>query len=165
MKTTALYNYISNDNGATFDMADGTTINVEWNDLSDDIKRQLMAHGLKQKVADAAAIPRDVDTGRSATNEDKIHAMRAVADRLVAGEWSARAGDGTGTTGGILLRALIELYPAKTREQLVAYVGKLDKKQQAALRANAKVAPIIERLRTAKATGVDTDALLNELAD
>jgi hypothetical protein len=165
MKTTSLYNYTSNQNGASFDLADGSDIRIDWDDLTDDIKRQLMAHGLKQKVADAAAIPRDTETGRSATNAEKIAAMQAVAARLVNGEWNAVKGDGSGATGGILLRALVELYPAKSREDLVAYVAKLDKKQQAALRANAKVAPVIERLRAAKASDVDTDAMLDELAD
>lgn len=160
----ALYTYNANQSGATFDLANGQTIDIEWADLTDEIKFRLMVHGLKQKVADAAAIPRDVDTGRSATDADKINAMMAVAERLTAGDWNATREGGAGNAGGLLLRALMQLQPAKSRDELAAWLKGKSKAEQAALRASPKVAPIIDSLRAAKVGGIDSEDLLAELA-
>lgn len=45
-------------------------------------------HGLEQKVRDAAAIPRDTKTGRSATPKEKFEAMAKVIESLHAGVWN-----------------------------------------------------------------------------
>lgn len=166
MAKQSLYQFIANDTAAQFVLVDGTSIDIRLADLTDDIKHQLMLHGLKQKVADAAAIPRDTETGRSASDEDKIAAMRAVAGRIVAGEWAARAGDGTAAPRGLLHKALERLYPNKSREAIAEFVAGLDKKAQSALRMDPRVAPIIAGLRAegAKTNGIDTDELLGGLA-
>src|ERR1700745_2473137 len=57
------------------------TIQVSVAELSESIKAQLILHGLKQKICDAAAIPRNPETGRSATPKEKFDAMQAVAAR------------------------------------------------------------------------------------
>lgn len=167
MAKTGLYQFVANDTAAQFLLADGTSIDVRLGDLTDEIKHALMLHGLKQKVADAAAIPRDTETGRSATDADKIKAMRAVADRIIAGEWAARAGEGGGAPRSLLQRALERLYPQRTREEIAEFLAGMDKKQQSALRMSPKVAPIIAGLRDEAARGakgVDADELLGELA-
>lgn len=160
----ALYIYTADHNGATFNLANGQTIDIKWVDLSDEIKFHLMMHGLKQKVADAAAIPRDTETGRSAADADKIAAMQAVATRLVAGEWSAvREGGGGGNAGGLLLRALMQLQPHKSREELAVWLKGKSKSEQAALRTSPKIAPIIDELRAAKTSDIDADDMLADL--
>ena len=164
-RSNQLYNYTANNAAAQFMLADGTDIAIRFDDLTDEIKHQLMVHGLKQKVVDAAAIPRDVETGRSASVEDKIAAMRAVAGRLLAGEWNAVREGGGGNAGGLLLRALAEIKPNVPREELAEWLAGKDAKQKAALRASPKIAAIIERIKAAagKSAGIDSDELLAEL--
>lgn len=161
----ALYTYSVNNTAASFALADGTVIDLRFEDLTDSIKVLLMLHGLKQKIVDAAAIPRDTETGRSATDAEKIAAMRAVAERLLAGKWSATREGGAGNTGGLLLRALMQLQPHKGRDEIAAWLKGKSKAEQAALRASPKVAPIIDSLRAAATGGIDSDDLLAELDD
>lgn len=42
-------------------------------------------NGMKQKIADRAAIGRDPETGASATDEEKFAAMQETAERLQSG--------------------------------------------------------------------------------
>lgn len=168
MARTALYEYKTDSRmaEAVFAFRDNTSLLIDLLALTPEIKHQLMVHGLKQKVADAAAIPRSTETGRAASDEEKIDAMRAVANRLMMGQWNATR-EGGGATGGLLLRALIELYPTKTREQLVDYLAGKTDKEKAALRTSPKIAPIIDRLKAeaGRDTGVDADELLSDLED
>ena len=61
-------------------------------DLSENGKYAL-AHGVKQKVSDKAAFPRDTTSGRSATPAEKYDAMREVAERLDGGgAWNLHGG-------------------------------------------------------------------------
>lgn len=146
--------------------ANGTQSAISATELSEEIRAQAMMHGLKQKLVDAAAISRDPETGRSVSVEDKIRAIQDVRDRLVAGEWNKRreSGEGSGN-GGLLFRALCELYPKKSAESLREYIGGLSKEQQAALRASSKVAPVIDRLRAKSASKHDADEMLAALDD
>lgn len=167
-KRQSLYAFSLDGNVARFDFP-GTpeaALVVDMTTLAADIVTQLTAHGFKQKVADAAAIERDPETGRPATPASKIARMRAVFERLVAGEWRATGEGGVG--GGLLFRALCELYDGtKTPEAIREYLAAKSDKQKAALRLNPKVAPIIERLRAEAGSGseIDSDALLDELGE
>lgn len=143
--------------------ANGAVLELNASRLSGAIQTAAVMHGLKQKLVDAAAISRNPDTGASATVEDKYRAVRAVYDRLLAGEWNAKRGEGGTGAGGLLFRALVRLYPAKTAEQIRAYIEGLDKAKQAALRKNPRVAAIIEEIKAedgAAAEGIDSDDLL-----
>lgn len=149
----------------------GEQVEVNTTTLTPEMMAQAMLHGLKQKFVDAAAIPCNPDTGKSATPDDKWEAVNVVIERVLRGEWNAARGEGCGSGNGLLFRALVRLYPTKTANDLRAYLDGKTPKEQAALRANPKVKPIIEALRAedeargAKAAGVDTDALLDELND
>lgn len=145
----------------------GESIIVNPQELSADVLRMAILHGLKQKLIDAAAISRNPDTGKSATPDDKWAAVMVVYERLLRGEWNAVRGEGTGAGNGLLFRALVRMYPAKTQEQLRAYLDGKTKAEQAALRANPKVAAVIEEIKaeSAKAGNVDSDSLLDELGD
>lgn len=146
--------------------SDGRSLVINTDELDPAIKHYAMLHGLKQKLVDAAAISRNPETGRSATLDDKYDAVREVYNRLFEGQWNATRGDGTGS-GGLLFKALCALYPTKSAEDVRAYHDKLTKAEQAALRANSKVAPIIAKLReegeSKAAKTVDSDALLSGL--
>ena len=147
--------------GLHLQFSNGQAIQLTASQLSNEILEQAVWHGLKQKLVDAAAISRNTDTGQSATIQDKYDAVREVYERLLAGEWNKRR-EGT-ETGSLLLRALIVMKPERTREQLQTYLDGLTKAQQAALRANPKVAEVIAQMRAKPDTSVDTDAMLDAI--
>lgn len=163
MARNTYYSFSWDDNGATFDFSDGTSIDVDWGKLDDETKLRLMAHGLKQKVIDAGAIPRDTETGRSATNAEKIQASMLVAGRINRNEWTAPREGGAGPKGGLLLAALCRLQPSKSREELAAWLKAKSKSEQAALRTSPKIAPIIDEIRAESSRGVDVSDMLDDL--
>ena len=155
----------SDDYGILLAFANGTGLHLKISELSDNIQRRAMLHGLKQKLVDAAAISCNLETGRSATIDDKYTAVREVYDRLLAGSWNKGRGDGSSTgNGGLLFRALCQMYPGKTPEALRAFLDGKTKSECAALRATPKIAAIIDTLR-APSGDIDTDDLLSELGE
>ena len=151
------------------DFAHGKRIEVRPSQLVASVQEQAMFHGLKQKLVDAAAISRNPETGRSASIEDKYQAVWTVYDRITRlGEWNAVRGEGGTGTGGLLFAALCRMYAGrKTEEELRDWLGTKDKKAQAALRKNPKIADLIETIK-AERGGADDDAgadLLDELED
>ena len=141
------------------------TINLSVDELSNDIRHAALLHGLKQKLVDAAALSRISETGHSATIDDKYNAVREVYDRLLAGNWNKGRGDSSSTgNGGLLFRALCQMYPSKTPEALRAFLDGKTKSECAALRATPKIAAIIDTLR-APSGDIDTDDLLSELGE
>lgn len=150
--------------------ANGQHIEFNANGLREEIRQAALMHGLKQKLVDAAAISRNPDTGRSASVEDKYHAVYEVYERLLAGEWNKRREGGGGATGGLLLQALVRLYVGrKTEAELRAWLADKTDAEQAKLRADSRVAPIIAEIkaerdaRKAKDAGISGDDLLGEL--
>lgn len=126
-----------------------------------------MWHGAKQKFIDAAAISRNPETGRSATADDKMDAVLEVIERcVVAHQWNkAREGGGAGT---LLLEALCRVYAGKrSRVDLVAFLEGKTPEERRALERNARIAPVIEAIRTerrlAAGTGADGEDLLADL--
>ena len=150
--------------------ADGASHTVTSDDLSNGLQRAYMWHGAKQKFIDAAAISRNPETGRSATVADKKEAVLEVIERCtVLGQWN-KARDGGGGSGTLLLAALERLYAGKKdRATLTAYLDGLTTDQKRALERNARVAPIIEAIRTerrlARGNEGDGEDLLAGLED
>ena len=74
----------------TVTFANGQQVTVDATRLNDDIRNMAVLHGIKQKLIDAAALPRDPITGRSATISDKISAVREVFERITStdGTWN-----------------------------------------------------------------------------
>lgn len=116
------------------------------------------AFGADQKFGDNIAGLTDID--------DCVLATEELADRLMKGEWSMkRESSGMGGTS-ILVRALVE-HTGKTVETIKEFLSKKSQAEKIALRNNTRIKPIIDRLEAEKAagkTGVDTDAMLDELA-
>jgi hypothetical protein len=121
--------------------------------LSGALREKLALHGLTQKLCDAAALP------AGSTIEDKWEAIDATWAMLLNGEWSARR-EGAGT---LLLRALMELYPAKGRDELRTFLDAKSPAERKALALNPKVRTIITRMEAERATDIDADELLDEL--
>lgn len=151
----------------TLDFSNGEVIEMLADQLSPEIQRHAMMHGLKQKLVDAAAIARNTETGRSASVEDKFAAVKEVADRLRAGEWNKRREGGGAGTGGLLMAALCALYPNRTEEQLATWLAGKSKAEQAALRVSGPVAEVIERIKAERGMKAEGEwkasALLAEL--
>lgn len=153
----------------TFTVADCGEFNLSIPGLSDELKTKALAHGIVQKISDAAALP------KGSTPTDKFMAMKSVADRLIEGEWSARRGDGTTQVSGVIYRAFREWVetkakaakkPAPAEEAIRALYDGKDRAGQLALRSVSEIATIIERLKTEKgsnAPAVDAGELLAEL--
>lgn len=151
----------------TLEFANGRTIAISADELQSTIRAHATMHGLKQKLVDAAAISRNTETGRAASIDDKYEAVLTVYERLTAvnPSWNAVREGGAGNTGGLLLRALVQLYTGrKTREQLIAYLEGKTAAEKTALRKNPKIAEIIETMRETD-DSIDTDELLGELED
>lgn len=151
----------------------GKSITIGLDILADEIVKMAALHGLKQKVGDAGAISKD-EHGRSATTQTKFEAMNEVASRLMMAttveDWNKKRGTGDGTVkGGLLFEALCRLYPAKTADEIREWLSGMDKKTQAALRANQKIAPVIDEIRAERIlngeSDIDTDDLLSGLED
>jgi hypothetical protein len=131
------------------------------------IQRDAMAHGVKQKVNDAAALP------AGATVADKWAEMRAVVDRITGDSPTWNSIPEGGTTGprlGTLLEAVCEFRGiastdtakvAETREWLAAKTNE----ERASLRVNPKIKVLIDAIeaRRARPAAIDSDALLADL--
>ena len=140
----------------------GLTIMAQVTCAPQDLLEQMAVHGLKQKLGDAAALERNRETGRSATDAEKIAAVESVAARLMEGYWNAPATGGRGGADGDLAAAIAELSGKgldETREALAAKTAA----ERAALRVVPRVAAILERLAAERSAGVDGDALLDAL--
>lgn len=116
------------------------------------------AFGADQKFGDNIAGLVDID--------DCVLATEELAERLMKGEWSMkRESSGMGGTS-ILVRALVE-HTGKTVEKIKEFLSGKSQAEKLALRNNTRIKPIIDRLEAEKAAGkagVDTDAMLDELA-
>jgi hypothetical protein len=141
---------------------DGRKISLDAATLTDELKNQAMMHGLKQKLVDAAAISRNTETGKSASIDDKYDAVNEVVNRLtVEKSWNKTREGGGGNEGGLLVRALYELYPNLTREQLVSFLESKTPSEKVALRNSSKIAAIIQTYR--KSNDDLADKLLADL--
>ena len=151
MKTT----FNTTTNLFTTDAGNDGILQYGLDGLSAEIVTRLALHGLKQKIGDAAAIPRNTDTGKSATETDKLAAMRAVYEMLCDGEWSRRAEVGEGGSDGLLLSALCRTFTNKSREEHKAVLATKSKSEQSALLGWEKIQPALAEIRAerAKATG------------
>lgn len=100
-------------------------------------------HGAEQKLGDEISGVKDID--------DAIEAIDQLMQRLDAGEWTVARGEGGGLAGAsILARALVEVsgQPIKAVRD---YLGGLSTKVKLALREDASVKPVIQRLEAEKA--------------
>jgi hypothetical protein len=163
----------------TFAVGSAGSFTIDTASLNDDIRNRALAHGIVQKVSDAAAMPKSEFKGKSADEiaAMKFNAMKAVADRLTGddADWSKRSGDGSGPVAGIIYRAfeqwVLDTAKAKkvktppTSEAIRAKYDAMDRAGQLALRNVPEIATIMERLRAERGpkANVDTTALLGEL--
>jgi hypothetical protein len=164
-KTGTLYTFEQDMAGAELRFNDGSRVEVGFQELPEGMLEKLAGHGWKQKVVDAAAKSRDPETGRSATDAEKIAAMKAVHERIMAGIWAAAGGGGgLGSEKMLLVRALAE-FSGKGLEEAKEFINGKTKAQQSALMGNSKIKTIIDRMREQITGDVDSDELLDGFLD
>lgn len=165
------------DGTLTFTVGTAGSFTVDPAKLADEIRDRAMIHGLVQKVSDAAAIPKsDLPEGADAIAAVKFEAMKSVADRIIAGEWAKRSGDGSGPVSGLIFRAFSEWVAdmaakkkvdAPSEEKLRATYDGKTRAEQLALRNVPAIAKIIDRIKSERgavaAKSIDTGSLLGEL--
>lgn len=127
-------------------------IAVRAEDYPNDFVEYGFLHGMKQRYVDAAAL------GAGSTPAEKHAAIMALVNHnRDTGEWSRVGAAGSGAGGdGLLVRAVMEVF-GLDRDTARTQVGAMDKKTQAGLRASPELAPVIARLRVAKAPRVTVD--------
>ena len=150
---------------------------IDYTNLTEELRTRALIHGIVQKVSDAAAMPKaDLPSDPIEAAKTKLEAMQSVADRLLAGDWSKRSGEGGGPVAGIILRAFTEFALARaakakntavTAETVKAVYDAKTKSEQLALRNVPEIAAIIDRIKAERgnnaARQVDAAALLDEL--
>lgn len=165
------------DNSLQFDVIGADSIVLNMDKLHPDVLKRAAFHGMKQRIADAAAMSRNPETGQPATPEEKYEAMRALVEHYHSGtaEWSRRGLSGSGA--GVQSITLLAIARVKSVEyaDAVAMVERLaarrtDGDRAEALRLLAKAADVqkamleikAERL-AAKGDETEAEALLDEL--
>jgi len=141
----------------TLNFSNGQELAIDVHTLSDDIKLAATLHGLKQKLCDAAAIPRDTTTGRSATIDDKYRAILAVHARLTSadGTWNQNREGEQKHSGGMFLRAMMTI-TGKSHEEMKTSLDAMSKEQLAALKKNPKV---MDKIRELEAAALKPEAI------
>jgi len=123
-------------------------------------------HGYAQKLGDTVAGLKD-EHGNAASEDDMQLEVEGLAERLATGDWNA-VREGGGFAGlSVLAKALVEAYPAKSKEDIKTFLSGRSVAEKQALRKSSKLALIIQRMeaeRDAKSAKVDTTALLDALA-
>lgn len=134
--------------------------------IPEELLYRFAAHGAEQKLGDETAGETDVDDMVLAVDDLISRLSKRGEDGSFQGEWNTKR-EGGGMSGtSVLIKALVEK-TQKTTEQITAWLKDKTPAQKAALRAEATIKPIIERLeaeKLAKAEKVDTNALLGTLA-
>lgn len=146
VKTPAFCRKDYTDEGvASFTFGNGTVVELDVNQLSEEQKFNLMMHGLMQKVGDSYASAKgDFVIG--------IAAAQKVCDQLLNDQWTAsRASAGEGTPkSGELAQAIASLKKLDLAAVTNAVNAATDE-QRKAWRKNAAIAAEIARIRAEKA--------------
>lgn len=146
---------------------------LQMNNLSPEVAQYAAYHGMKQKISDAAALSRNVETGASATPAEKARVIGEMVRHFnEGGSWSTRASTGESTGGGsIVLRALAAIQGVGV-EEMGERIDRLAERKGTTRRAllmklakQPDVAAKVQELRPAPKGTPDADSLLDELGE
>ena len=140
----------------TITFGNGKVVTVDSNKLSEDIRKQLMLHGLAQKVGDSYA-------GAKGNYAEAIQSAEDVVEQLIAGVWKAARGEGDAKPRLAELAEAIARIKQVPLEAAQAAVEKGTDEQRKQWRSNAKVKATIAQIRAEKAAKALEDAGEQEL--
>jgi len=156
MAETKVKKTVEEDGSITFEFASGETEKVSPGDFSAEIQKQLMTHGLSQKLGDSY----------SGEDTDKCHAVfLGVKKNLEDGNWSARSGGGGGPRVSQLAAALARV-TGEPIEKCVEKLSALDDDKKKAVQAHPDIqlaiAEIKQEAAAAKAAKLREEAAKGE---
>lgn len=134
----------------TMQWVDGVSSTLDVSKLSDEVRRAALENGLRQKLADGAAMSRNPETGRSATVTEKRARVDAIAQNLRDGNWTApaRGGSSSGTSAReLLIAALCRMNPTKTADVIRTAISAKTLAEVAAMAAVPRVASVISEIQ------------------
>lgn len=133
------------DSGAAeFNFGNGTQLTINVDELSEDIKRELMFHGVMQKVGDSFA-------GAKGDYALGVGWAQAVIDQLKAGQWTASRGGGEAKPRVTELAAAIARIKSLPVEEVSAKILAATDEQRKTWRALPAVKAAIAAIREEKA--------------
>ena len=124
----------------SFTFGNGEVVEVDVNQLPEQTRKQLMLHGVSQKVGDSFA-------GAKGNFMEGISAAKSVIEQLVAGIWRSARGEGEARPRlGELAEAIARIKGVEVAVAMAA-VEKATDEQRKAWRGNAKVKATIAAIR------------------
>jgi hypothetical protein len=157
----------TNQNALVFDVDGVGKMVFDAANTAEDIRHRAMMHGFEQKIRDAAAIAYKQGDGtfKRPTAKQKYDAMRDVIETLNNGDWNKKR-EGGGDVG-LLLEALIRLYPKRTPDDLRVWLAGKDDKAKATLRRLDRIATLMAEIRAERNPDAVTAAedILTDLND
>jgi len=178
VKSNSVITVTQLDGKLVFTVLNAGTLTFDPDAASAENRARAMMHGFKQRISDGAAIPRDTDTGASATPQEKMEAMQRLASHYESGatEWAIRVAasvDGE-TIGQWVARAMVHLGKARdldhAKARIQAYADKSHGGQMGPARKKLAEAgdiaqAILELKSAAVKTDISSDDLLGEMDD
>lgn len=119
-------------------------------------------HGFKQRIVDKAAIGQFDKSGAKVTPEMKMEAMWGLVDYYNSGaeDWSPSRSERIGSDELMLCRALGELKPQASADEIRGIVAGWTKEQRQAMMLRGEIKAVVERLVGETLKDIDTDGLL-----
>lgn len=128
--------------GVTIEFADGNTLATDVSELSDEIKHQLMLHGLSQKLGDSYA---GAELGEA-------HELAAsVYENLKSGQFKAQREGSGGTQRSSMLVEALSAATGKSADECREVVNAMTDEQKKGLRKHPDVAKELARISAERA--------------
>lgn len=140
----------------TITFGNGKVVSADSNKIPEETRKQLMLHGLAQKVGDSYA-------GAKGNFGEAIQSAEDVVEQLYAGVWKSARGEGDAKPRLAELAEAIVRIKQCTLEQATAAVEKGTDEQRKQWRSNAKVKAVIAQIRAEKAAKALEEAGEQEL--
>lgn len=127
----------------SFTFGNGEKLEIDANGLSPEMQKQLMLHGISQKVGDSFA-------GVKGNYAEGVQNAKDTIEQLQAGVWKAARDDDARPRLAELAEAIARIKDVPV-EAATAAVEKGSEEQRKAWRSNAKVKATIAQIRAEKA--------------
>lgn len=147
--------------GLQFVWANGEVQRFMFDEFSEEVRKQAMAHGFNQKIRDSAAMKK----GTPVT--DRISEVQATVETLQEGDWNkVRKGVSSGTPKTDLFAALVTVneeekgreLSEEERKALADKFSTLDADTRKAYAAHPRIAAVLKKMRAERAAKAAKDA-------